>query len=200
MKTGLYGGTFDPVHNGHIEIAKAALAQFQLDELWFIPAKIPPHKMNKSITCEKRRLQMLELALEGLESSFQINTCELDRKSTSFTYISLGELKKQFPENDFYFIMGEDSLKDFETWRHPEIISNLANIIVAPRSEPDKDERSFYTEKYKNKFHSEIYFLDMPFIDVSSTRIKERISLDQEIKHLVPDKVYDYIFRNHLYK
>ncbi len=200
IKTGLYGGTFDPVHMGHMEIAKTAVRQFSLNTLWFMPAKIPPHKQSRHIAGENHRLAMLQLALEGLDPRFEINTFELDRQTTSYSYVTLQELTAGCPDRRFYFIMGGDSLRDFSQWRHPEIISRLARLIVAPRRDSADSDMQLCAERCRDLYQAEIDFLDMPFCDISSTDIRTKLADgDPQVRQILPPGVYEYILKNRLY-
>lgn len=200
MKIGLYGGTFDPIHLGHIKIAQKAVEQLKLDELWLVPAKIPPHKMNAHITNEEHRLNMLNEAIQELDSRFKISKYELEKNSVSYSYITLTELTEAYKQHKFYFIMGEDSLRDFSTWKHPEIISKLVDIVVAPRSNSHDESILQYTKKYEKDYGTVIHVLDFPLIYISSTDIRDKLKSGEDISHMLPVNVYNYIKRHNLYK
>jgi len=200
MKIGLYGGTYDPIHLGHIKIAQKAVEQFDLDELWFIPAKIPPHKINSNVTDTIHRLNMLTLAVSELDKRFKISTFELDRENVSFSYLTLTQLTDLYSDVEFYFIIGEDSLRDFPKWKHPEIISSLVKIIVAPRFLEHKENIERYISQYKLDYNANIYILDFPLVPISSTDIRTTLFTDSDIKKMIPDSVFRYILDNNLYK
>lgn len=200
MKIGLYGGTYDPIHFGHIKIAEKAVEQFDLDELWFIPAKIPPHKMNSNVTDTTHRLNMLKLAVSELDDRFKINTYELDNETVSFSYLTLSQFTKLYPDVEFYFIIGEDSLRDFPKWKHPEIISSLVKLVVAPRFIEHRENIEKYISQYKIEYDARIYILDFPLVPISSTDIRKKLFTDSGIRKMVSDSVYKYILDNNLYK
>lgn len=200
MLVGLYGGTFDPIHLGHIKIAKAAVEQFNLDELWFIPAKIPPHKQASVIADEKQRLDMLKLARENLEEKFKICKYELEKESISYSYITLTDFKNMYPDYKFIFIIGEDSLEDFEKWKNPDIISKLVEIAVVPRFNSDYNNINSIAKLYNKKYGTLINILDFSLVKISSTEVRKMISEGKDASDYVGKEVYDYIVRNNLYK
>lgn len=200
MLVGLYGGTFDPIHLGHIKIAKAAVEQFNLDELWFIPAKIPPHKQVSVIADEKQRLDMLKLARENLEEKFKICKYELEKESISYSYITLTDFKNMYPDYKFIFIIGEDSLEDFEKWKNPDIISKLVEIAVVPRFNSDYNNINSISKLYNKKYGTLINILDFSLVKISSTEVRKMISEGKDASDYVGKEVYDYIVRNNLYK
>lgn len=201
MRIGLYGGTFDPVHKGHLKVAIKTLEQFNLDELWFMPAKIPPHKQTASVSDENHRLNMLDLAVSELDSyKYKICKYELEKDSVSFSYLTLKAFNEIYPEHKFYFIIGEDSLRDFSKWKHPELISIYTELIVAPRMNVDYEIINRYIEEYKALYNSRIHILKFPLVEISSTDIRNRVKDNIDFKELLPDRVYDYIIRHNLYK
>lgn len=200
MLVGLYGGTFDPIHLGHIKIAKAAVEQFNLDELWFIPAKLPPHKQASVIADEKQRLDMLMLAMENLEENFKICKYELEKESISYSYITLTDFKNLYPDYKFIFIIGEDSLEDFEKWKNPGIISKLVEIAVVPRFNSDYNNINSIAKLYNKKYGTLINILDFSLVKISSTEVRKMISEGKDASDYIGKEVYDYIVRNNLYK
>ena len=132
-KIGILGGSFDPIHNGHLAIAKAAYTDFQLDEVWFIPAGHSPNKNENAMTSPQLRAQMVALAIKPYPY-FKLSTMEIEAEQTSYTYLTLTNLKNRYPDTSFYFIMGADSLDYFEEWRHPEIICEKAAVLVAAKT------------------------------------------------------------------
>ena len=136
-KKGILGGTFNPVHNGHLMIAENAYKEFDLSEVWMMPAYIPPHKRHEFILDDEFRLAMVAKAVEDVPY-LKVSDYEIQRGNVSYTANTLTELKSLYPENEYFFIMGADSLMDFETWYHPEIILQKANLIVAARDDVDQ--------------------------------------------------------------
>lgn len=133
-KIGIMGGTFNPIHAGHIEIADAAYKQFELDEVWFMPNHIPAYKSDKDIISGEHRLNMISLAIKDY-SYFKTSDFELKREGKTYSYETFTLLKDEFPDACFYFIMGADSLFYFDKWVHPEIIIDKTDILVASRDE-----------------------------------------------------------------
>ena len=142
MKIGIMGGTFDPIHNGHLEIAKAAYEQFHLDKVWFMPNGNPPHKALTDIgSSVKERLRMVELAIEG-QDGFCLEAYEARKKSVSCSYETMEYFNKIYPEDDFYFIIGADSLFAVDRWVHPERLFPTCTILAAYRDERSEEHTS----------------------------------------------------------
>lgn len=198
-KIGILGGSFDPIHNGHLTIAQSAYQDFNLDEIWLIPAGNSPNKDSTKMTNAVVRAKMTALAVKDIPY-FKLSTYEVDKEGTSYTYLTLIDLKKQFPDIDFYFIMGADSLDYFETWKHPEIICQKAVILVAVREEMDLTGIKEKIEQIKKMFHAEIYSLSCPKIDISSSEIRANMRTGKDISNMVPQAVADYIREHKLYK
>src|SRR5579862_1416802 len=127
MRIGIFGGTFDPVHLGHLISAEQAREQAQLDQVWFVPSARPPHKLEQPITPFERRVEMLQLALAG-QPNFVVDLIEKDRPGPSFTVDTLADLKRTHSRDEFFLILGADCLADFHTWRQPERILELATL------------------------------------------------------------------------
>jgi nicotinate-nucleotide adenylyltransferase len=188
MKIGILGGTFDPIHTGHLALAHAAQNQFLLDRVLFVPAFIPPHKAaRRDITPAPYRFRMVELALRD-EPSFEVSDIELNRPSISYTVDTLRELKKRHPEDEFFLILGEDAFQDFSTWRDPAAIRDLARFLIAPRGAgrdtlPDP----------------EAQWIEMEECPISSSGIREKIRQHTPVSALVPAAAEAYIRRMKLY-
>ena len=198
-KIGILGGSFDPIHNGHLAIAESAYKDFILDEIWLIPAGHSPNKDEDKMTNAIIRAEMTELAARDIPH-FKLSTYEVDKEETSYTYLTLSDLKKQYPDTDFYFIMGADSLDYFESWKHPEIICQKAVILVAVRDDMDLDDIQRKIEFIKEQFDAEIYPLSCPKIDISSSEIRTKVLTGKNISDMVPQAVSDYITKHGLYK
>jgi len=194
MKIGLYGGTFDPPHRAHVELAEWVLAELGLDYIYFIPAAVHAFKDNLQITPEKIRLEMLEAATTGHEN-LRISQVELNRHGISFTVDTLREFLKfeDLPPAQLYYIIGLDNLVDFNRWKEPEMIMRLAKVIVVRR--PGGAEKPL-PEKYQNKMR----FLNSPLIEISSTDIRQLVRLGQPISELVYPEVSELIDRYALYR
>ncbi|PIU83212.1 MAG: nicotinate (nicotinamide) nucleotide adenylyltransferase [Elusimicrobia bacterium CG06_land_8_20_14_3_00_38_11] len=185
MKIGIFGGSFDPVHNGHIEIAKKALRQLRLDVLYFVPAFLPPHKTRK-LTNVVYRKRMLRLAVKNYPK-FKISDFEIKRKKI-YTYQTLKYFRKKYKSAELYLIIGSDSAMDLKNWINVEEIKRLSKIVFAER------------KGYKVKIKKDLLKLEGIIKDTSSTDIREKIKKYFSIKKLVPPVVEKYIKKNGLYK
>lgn len=198
-KVGIMGGTFSPIHFGHLMLAETAYDFMELDEIWFIPSADPPHKMDIPVMSYIHRSRMTELAIEGI-SYFKKSDFESGRKKPSYTAETLRLLHIQYPNCIFYFIMGADSLFQLETWYKPEIVMTQAVLLVAVRDHHTKPEMTARIQYLKEKYSADIHLMDMPEIDLSSAMIRERIKNHQTIRFFVPEKVREYILNCHLYE
>lgn len=210
-KIGIMGGTFNPIHIGHVEIAKAAYEQYQLDEVWFMPNNIPAYKSNKGIVSGKDRYNMINLAIREYKF-FKVSDLELQREGKTYSYETFTLLNDMYPDYHFYFLMGADSLFYFEQWVHPEIILEKTDILVASRDNGGinkiKDKITDLQIKYKNAY---INIIRCNIINCSSTTIREYLSLlNKDIIYNKPDivsyidkyldhSVKQYIIDNNLY-
>jgi nicotinate-nucleotide adenylyltransferase len=198
-RIGLLGGSFDPIHNGHINIADAAYREFNLDEVWFIPSGHSPNKNESRMSDVSHRFKMVELAIEAVPY-FKISDIELGQQGTTYTYLTLAHLHDKYPEFTFYFIMGADSLDYFEQWKYPQRICDLANILIAVRDELGRQEVDDKIERLKRDFKGNFYQIAGGETDISSTDIRHKIRLGTDISTIVPPKVCDYINKEHLYR
>lgn len=195
MKIGILGGTFDPVHKAHIEIAKLSYEKLGLDKVIFIPNGIPPHK-NKSSISKEDKLNMLNLAIKDYPY-FSVDTFEIDKEGTSFLYLTLEYLNKKYPSADLYFIAGSDNLKTITTWKNPHIIFKLSNIVFVKRPKYKLDLK--FANLLKEKYNGKISFIDFSGIDISSTTIREKFEKCEEVSEYLSYDVYSYIVKNSLY-
>lgn len=195
-KIGILGGTFDPIHEGHINIAKEAMVQYNLFEVRFLTGGIPPHKRDKKITDPIIRHRMCELATEDIKG-FVADDFELSKTEYTYSVNILMELKELNPDWDIHFIIGEDSLRDFHLWHKPEEITKLSKLLVYPRDNSDIGD---LVKRRRNEFNAQIEIIDAKQINVSSTQIREMIKKGEDITGLVPIKVIEYIKEKGLYK
>lgn len=195
MRIGIFGGTFDPPHIGHLALARAALEQLELDEVLFLPANRNPLKSKKTATNGKHRLGMVE-ALVRNEPQMAVSDMELTRGGTSYTVDTLGELQVVQPA-DYWFIMGADSLKGLADWKNPHRLLRLARLAVALRP-PIMDSDAL--ARVPEEFRSRIDVLTMPPMDVSSTDLRERLARNQSVNPSIPPDVLKYISTNQLYR
>ena len=201
MRLGIFGGTFDPVHFGHLALAEECLAAANLDELWLVPAASPPHKGGKKLSRFDQRKEMLELAIAGNEK-FKVEPMEADRPGPSFTIDTLEEIQKRKPDDELFLIIGGDSALEFSTWKDPAKIASLATIIV--RIRPGfimPTEQEFISQLGKELgIHPKVIFVSgPPYLDVSSSLLKERVSNNKSIRYLLPRAVEVYIQQKKLY-
>lgn len=198
-RVGIMGGSFDPIHMGHLILAEYAYEQFYLDQVLFIPTGNPPHKDNSIFAPSKHRLEMISLAIKD-NPHFELSLIEMEREGVIYTFETLELLKKENPLTDYYFIMGADSLFYFEHWKYPFKIAEYCTILVAAREDMDKESLSKQIHYLQTKFQSQIFHMDIPSIDISSRLLREKIKNRKTIKYFVPSKVEQYIKMNHLYK
>jgi nicotinate-nucleotide adenylyltransferase len=191
LKTGIFGGTFNPVHNGHLVAATFIKEEFGLDKIIFIPDKYPVHKSLDFEVSAEMRLKMLELSINRRQG-FKISRIEIDRSGPSYTIVTLNELKKEFPDTEFFLIVGADSYYDMIDWKNSSELISENKIIVMRRNgiEPDKN-------LYKHV--KGIYFANNPIIEISSTVIRERVLKDLPFDIMVPPAVCDFIKKTRLY-
>ncbi len=198
MRIGIYGGTFNPIHNTHIEIAEAALAQFKLDTVYFLVAGTPPHKDTAETISDINRLEMVSIAVKD-NPKFSIDDRELYRSGKSYSYITMTELKKEHPDDELFFIMGSDSLITFKHWVKPEIISECASILVAPRVGDELDEIKSTIQQYQHLFAGDFSLIDYQANKIASSDIRRDFYTDKQVQKDIPQKVLDYIFEHNLY-
>lgn len=189
-RLGIYGGTFDPVHWGHLLMAEEAVERLRLDRLVFLPAGRPAHKRDRAITPAKHRVAMLRLALRG-NPRFELSRIESDRERVAYTVESLAHFAAT-GRTDLYFLMGQDSLDEFPTWRDPERILALARLAVVPRGE---EERPSLDAAVRRR----VVFLKPPRIGISSSEIRRRLARRRSVRYWLPDPVLAYIRSHGLY-
>ncbi len=199
-RIGIMGGTFDPIHNGHLMLGRQAYKEYCLDQVWYMPSGQPPHKKDHEISPAKVRCAMVSLALEG-ESGLVLSEFETSRTGTTYTAMTLKLLAEEFPADMFYFIIGADSLYEIENWYHPEEVLARAEILAASR-EYEEFHRSLdgqiaYLEE---RFGARIGKLHCPEVDISSHEIRKAVEDGLDIRQWVPESVADYIEEHRLYR
>lgn len=197
-RTGILGGTFNPVHNAHISMAEAAYRQAGLDKVLFMPSRNPPHKQNVSIIQEKHRAAMLQLAISGIPY-FEYSDFEFKREGKTYSAQTLELLCRENPEENYYFIMGSDSFLQLGSWYMPEKIMEYAAIIAISRKAGDKTRMEKYARTLRDKYNADIIFAEMPFMDISSSGIRAVISSGGNASRYLPHKVWKYIQENKCY-
>lgn len=198
-KIGILGGTFDPIHNGHLRLGREAYEQFGLDAVWFMPTGNPPHKKDHKITEGEMRERMVKLAIADTPY-FLYSDFELRRKGNTYTAQTLSLLREEYREDMFYFIIGADSLYQIEQWFHPELVMKLAVLLVAGRAYHD-DHQPFdrQIEYLTARYGAKIYPIRCREMDVSSEEIRASVSDGHSIHGFVPDAVEEYIKDHGLY-
>ena len=194
-RLGVLGGTFDPVHIGHLILAEAAREAAALDSVLFVPTGHSWRKPERQVTPGEQRLEMLRLAVEGNEQ-FAVSDIEVKRPGPSYTHVTLEGLAAEYPGTELFFILGRDALLDLPNWREPARIAELATLLVAERA----GEAAGGPEGVQvDASGARIMRVRMPLIDVSATDIRERVGQGRPIHYLVPQAVEDYIALHHLY-
>lgn len=190
-KVGLLGGTFDPVHNGHVSIARSFFESSYIDELWIILTPYPPHKQKEHKVSFEHRLLMLNAAFQ--HDPVTIITVERDLPKPSYSYRTIQHLKKEHPKYEFFYCMGEDSLTNFHLWKYYELILEEVDLLVAHR--PDSNH-----ENVDLQILSQTTFVDHHPVDISSSDIKHKLHNNIEVEHLLPPKVLNIIDKENLYR
>ena len=194
-KIGIMGGTFNPVHNAHLIIAENALEEFGLDKIMFLPNAMPPHKEMDFYISPDARYELVEAAVSDNERFF-VSDFEIARGGKSYTVDTLKAFKEMYKGDELYFIIGGDSLRDFNKWYCPEEIAKLCTLLVYPREDIDIKEHILEISK---TYDATIFEIRAPRFDISSSMIRQRIRDGKTIKYLVPQKVLDKIFENKYY-
>lgn len=206
MKIGILGGSFDPVHKGHIILAEKVLSYFLLDKLIFVPSKLPPHKLSHASPTD--RLAMLEIAISDLDDRFSVSNCEINSKGVSYTYDTLKYFNNKYDGDDIYFIAGSDIFSTIESWKNCSLLFELTKFIVVSRAGVSFDtmlrrigkDLSQITVKDKDYLEGKdagIILFETEIPEISSTKIRENID---DAEGLVPANVLSYIKENKLYK
>jgi nicotinate-nucleotide adenylyltransferase len=190
-KIGILGGTFDPIHTGHLVLADELREKLKLERVIFIPSASPPHKTDHELSSATHRFEMTKLALKG-NSHFSVSDIELKREGLSYTVETLRKLKELYKDSEIYFLTGSDVLDEITTWKEPDEIYRLAKIVIGIR--PGFDE--FDPEDH---FAKRSIIIRITGVDVSSSHIREKVAKGESIKYLVPSEVGEYIRRKNLY-
>lgn len=186
MKIGIFGGTFDPIHNGHINAIVESYLKLQLDKMIVIPTYLSPFKESVNTSSESR-LEMISLSLNHYDF-IDIDTFEILGEQTSYTYDTLLYLKEKWPNDDLYFIIGTDQYQSFKAWRNSELLHDLAQFVIINREDTDIE------------IHAPFIPLKINTVEVSSTLIRQRLKDKIETRHLLNHNVYQYIKEHHLYE
>ncbi|MDP4181525.1 MAG: nicotinate-nucleotide adenylyltransferase [Bacillota bacterium] len=200
IKIGISGGTFDPIHYGHLIIAENIRNSFKLDKVIFVPAGLPPHKKHLKVTSSLDRLNMVKKAVSS-NSYFEVSSVEVEREGYTYTIDTLKHFRKTYGEAaKLFFITGADVIKELHLWKDYSEILSMCSFVTALRPEYNDDEFYKAIEHYRSNFNANIYIADAPMVQISSTDIRNRIAENRSIKYLLPECVEEYIFKNNLYK
>lgn len=197
-RVGILGGTFDPVHLGHLQMAEDAYRQAGLDLVLFMPSKKPPHKQGRRITSEEHRAAMVTLAIEDIPQ-FIYSDYELQREGITYTADTLRNLQEEHPENTYCFILGGDSLFQLEEWYHPEEIMGRAEILAVSRYGMAKEQIGKKVDELRKKYGATIQIVEMSRLDISSSEIRNRVRQGKALDDMVPYHVEQYIREHSLY-
>jgi nicotinate-nucleotide adenylyltransferase len=208
MRLGIFGGTFDPVHYGHLLLAECCREQLDLEQVWFLPAAVPPHKRGRELTPGEKRAEMLELAIAG-HPAFSVCRFEIERGGVNYTVDTLAHLHAEHPHADLFFLMGADSLADLPTWKDPAGICRLADLVVVDRGGADREVAADQLSKLRRltplappeqlptvRSHS----VHMPRIELSASGIRECVAQSKSIRYRTPRAVEKYIQTHGLYR
>lgn len=200
MKIGIMGGTFDPIHIGHLLLGEFAYENFHLDEIWFLPNGNPPHKTtDESGVSLDDRIEMVKLATDDVPY-FRMDLYEASSKKHSYTYSTMRALRETYPEHEFFFILGADSLFSIEQWKNFREIFPSCTILAAMRDDKDTESMQAQIRYLNEKYGADIRLLQAPLVEISSTTIRRRAEKGLSIRYMVPDVVSEYIQSNALYK
>lgn len=205
-KIGIMGGTFDPIHNTHLALGIQAFQEYHLDAIWYMPSKCPPHKSGHVLADTKDRCEMVQIAIRPYP--FMVfSDFELLREGKTYTADTLRLLHESYPEYQFYFIVGADSLLHIETWYHPEQVLTQTTFLVAGRLsvtseslEEAEEQLNLQIAYLTDKYHAKIYRLHNSNTNLSSTTVRELVARGEGVRHIVPAEVAVYIEKYHLYQ
>ena len=197
-KVAIMGGAFDPPHYGHLVTAQTVYDNFDVDKVIIMPLGDAPHK-NMSSTTAKERYEMAKAAVAD-NPAFEVSSMEIEREGKTYTVDTLSEIKKNNPEIEIYFVMGADEITAVESWKQPERLLKMCSFIAVTRPGFDNETVEKKVEGLKRKYGCNIYFLEVPSLDISSTELREKIRHGKNVKYLVPKETEKYIADHDLYK
>lgn len=197
-KIGILGGTFNPIHTGHLILAENARTFYGLDEVWLIPSGCSYMKDASRILPGSVRLRMAALAAQD-NPFFKVSDMEVVRPGSSYTYETLDALKKQLPDSELYFIVGADTLFHMESWKHPERIFKSSVTVAAVRDEKGASDLIAQAKYLSGKYNADIRFLPASHIGISATQIRERLKKGESVRYLVPESVRLFLEENGYY-
>lgn len=198
-RIGIMGGTFDPIHVGHLILGEKAYEQLKLDKVWFMPSGNPPHKQHRrGRATDEQRVAMVERAIAG-NPHFTLSLIEMNEDGYSYTYRTLERLQKEHPDTEYYFIVGADSLYTFSSWMEPARICRACTLVAAVRDHVPGESLDLQIEKLRREFHGRFLKLDTLNIDISSELVRQWVKEGKSLRYYVPDDVISYIQENRIY-
>lgn len=198
-KIGIVGGTFNPIHIGHLMLAEWAMDALALDEIWMMPAGIPNGKTETQVLPGRERMYMTELAVQG-NPKMRCIDLEVKREGLSYTYETMEELKANFPRTKFYFVVGADCLFTLENWKYPDRILRCCTLAAAVRDRLSQAELEQKRDELLDKFGGEILLIPFTHISVSSSEIRARVKAGKSIRYMVPENVRLYLMERGFYR
>ena len=199
MKIGILGGSFNPVHCGHINLASKAEKLLRLDKMLIIPAGNPPHKKLAGGAENSDRFNMVDIAFSD-KINYNVLNIEISNVGPCYTADTVTELKQQYKDDTLYLIMGTDMILTLQNWYRPEMICKSCVIVGAPRNKNETELIKKHSEILKEKYNAQIEILEIEPLSISSTQIRDKIKTGESLSGLIPDKVYEYIKKRGLYK
>lgn len=197
-KVGIMGGTFNPIHFGHLFLAEYAYDSIGLDQMLFMPSNHPPHKKQVNVVSSEQRLHMVKLAIQD-NPHFETSDMELKRTGLTYTADTLTILTENNPDTEYFFLVGADSLLKLQYWKDPETICKLCTLVAAGRDRQSIEELQSQVNYLKLTYNAKILLMDMPMIDISSAQIRDRIAVNKSIRYYIPESVSNYIKEHGLY-
>jgi nicotinate-nucleotide adenylyltransferase len=199
MRVGIFGGTFDPVHLGHLILAEQCREQGRLDQVWFVPAPRPPHKSEASLTRFEQRVEMIQLAIAG-QPAFRVEEIEKDRTGPSYTVDTVAELRRLHPGDEFFLLVGSDTLADIHTWYEPARLLDMVGLLVMTR--PGRATRTAEEIRAALRLPVPVRLevIESPLIDISSRDLRVRSAAGRTLRYLLPRAVEMYVMEKHVYR
>ena len=198
-RIGIMGGTFDPIHMGHLILGEKAYEQLELDKVVFMPCGNPPHKRNREgRATDAQRTEMVRLAVRS-NPHFELSLREMHEEGYSYTFRTLEALKKEHPDRHYYWIIGADSLFQFHTWMEPQRICDACTLAAAVRDNVSMTELRRAVQENRERYHASIEILRTTNIDISSNMLRDWVHQNKSIRYYVPDAVMEYIYENRIY-
>ena len=199
MKPGIYGGTFNPIHNGHLHIVEEFRRGLGLDRVLLIPTRVPPHKAAPDLASAGERFAMCRLAAQG-KPWLELSDIEMRREGKSYTAETLEELSALYPQDQFYLLMGEDMFLTLGSWYRPETIFSLASVCTTPRSPDGLDALRQKALEYTGQFQARCFLEHIPYLPISSTQVRQAVARGEDVSGLVPQTVATYMKERGLYR